>query len=454
MSKPRILLIDDEPAFRSLCEQWLISAGYEVRGGASVEEARALLGPFDPDLLLLDLSLPPHFDPADTLKAVPEFASRPVIILTGHADRELALYAMRQGAWDFLAKPLDPDMLAVVVKRAVTKHQLSRELQLLRNGPASGTPLDRLIGVSPSMTGVRALVERIAPTDARVLVTGPSGTGKEVISRALHDLSLRAEGPFISVHCGAIPADLLESELFGYVKGAFTGADRDRDGLLKLADGGTLFLDEIGEMPLPMQVKLLRVLQEGNFYPVGGRTLQQINVRVVSATNANLPERVSRGEFREDLYYRIKGVTIETRPLSERPEDIPLLVRHFLSQQAQNSGQPPLHLDPEVLDWLLRRKWPGNVRELRNSLESICALSRGGRVTLEDVALLHPGAQSGTAADEMIDSDAPLEEQVRALEIRVIRRALVQYDGNRTRAATALGLSRQGLLKKIERYGL
>jgi len=438
MSKPRILLIDDEPAFRSLCEQWLAGAGYEVRGGASVEEARALLGPFDP---------------ADTLKAVPEFASRPVIILTGHADRELALQAMQQGAWDFLAKPLDPDMLAVVVKRAVTKHQLSRELQQLRRGQGSGTPLDRLIGVSPSMTGVRALVERIAPTDARVLVTGPSGTGKEVISRALHDLSLRAEGPFISVHCGAIPADLLESELFGYVKGAFTGADRDRDGLLKLADGGTLFLDEIGEMPLAMQVKLLRVLQEGNFYPVGGRSLQQINVRVISATNANLPERVARGEFREDLYYRIKGVTIETRPLSERPEDIPLLVRHFLAQQSLHSGLPPLHLDPAVLDWLLRRRWPGNVRELRNSLESICALSRGGRVTLDDVALLHPGAQPGAEAGA-VDSDASLEEQVRALEIRLIRQALTQHDDNRTRAAAALGLSRQGLLKKIERYGL
>jgi two-component system NtrC family response regulator len=247
MNRPRILLIDDEPAFRSLCEQWLANAGYEVRGGASLEDARTQLQAFDPDLLLLDLSLPPQFDPAHTLAALPEFADRPVIIITGHADRELALEAIQRGAWDFLAKPLDPDMLAVVVKRAVTKHQLSRELQQLKQGSREASPLARLIGNSPSMAAIRALVERIAPTDARVLVTGPSGTGKEVISRALHDLSLRASGPFISVHCGAIPADLLESELFGHVRGAFTGADRDRDGLLKLADGGTLFLDEIGE---------------------------------------------------------------------------------------------------------------------------------------------------------------------------------------------------------------
>ena len=452
MSKPRILLIDDEPAFRSLCEQWLANAGYEVRGGASLEDARTQLQAFDPDLLLLDLSLPPQFDPAHTLAALPEFADRPVIIITGHADRELALEAIQRGAWDFLAKPLDPDMLAVVVKRAVTKHQLSRELQQLRQGSREASPLARLIGSSPSMAGIRALVERIAPTDARVLVTGPSGTGKEVISRALHDLSLRASGPFISVHCGAIPADLLESELFGHVRGAFTGADRDRDGLLKLADGGTLFLDEIGEMPLPMQVKLLRVLQEGTFYPVGGRSLQQIDVRVVSATNANLPDKVARAEFREDLYYRIKGVTIETRPLGERAEDVPLLVRHFLALQAATTGSSELLLDPAVLDWLIHRPWPGNVRELRNTLESICALSRGGRVTLDDVALLHPGVQQAGAQQPA--SDAPLDEQVRALEIRLIRDALRRHDDNRTHAAATLGLSRQGLLKKIERYGL
>ncbi len=452
MNKPRILLIDDEPAFRSLCEQWLANAGYEVRGGASLDEARALVSSFDPDLLLLDLSLPPQFDPAHTLAAVPEFADRPVIIITGHADRELALEAIQQGAWDFLAKPLDPDMLAVVVKRAVTKHQLSRELQQLKEGGRETSPLARLIGCSPSMEGIRALVERIAPTDARVLVTGPSGTGKEVISRALHDLSLRAKGPFISVHCGAIPADLLESELFGHVRGAFTGADRDRQGLLQLADGGTLFLDEIGEMPLPMQVKLLRVLQEGTFYPVGGRSLQQINVRVISATNANLPEKVAGAEFREDLYYRIKGVTIETRPLGERAEDVPLLVRHFLAVQASDSGTAQVLLDPAVLDWLIHRPWPGNVRELRNTLESICALSRGGRVTLDDVALLHPGVQPAWQA--VPASDAPLDEQVRALEIRLIRAALRRHEDNRTHAAVTLGLSRQGLLKKIERYGL
>lgn len=444
---PHILLVDDEPAFRTLCAQWLEAEGYQLETGADLNELRGKLQQFDADLILLDLSLPPHFDPRHTLAALPQFIDRPVIILTGHGERELALEALSQGAWDFLAKPIDPDMLAVVVRRALTKHQLVRELNSLKQ--SRKPPLASLIGASPSMENIRALVQRIAPTDVRVLVTGPSGTGKEVISRAIHDLSQRARGPFISVHCGAIPAELLESELFGHTRGAFTGADKARDGLLKLADGGTLFLDEIGEMPLAMQVKLLRVLQEGSFYPVGGRSLETIDVRVVSATNASLPDKVSRGEFREDLYYRIKGVTIETRPLDERPEDIPLLVGHFLELQAR--GQPPLRPDTEAFNWFIHRRWPGNVRELKSALDSVAAIARGGVIRLEDIALLYPDAKPGPAPAAAGDS---LEAQVRALEIALITEALARHDNNRTHAAQALGLSRQGLLKKIERYGL
>ncbi|PSJ46503.1 sigma-54-dependent Fis family transcriptional regulator [Zobellella endophytica] len=451
MTPPRILLIDDEPAFRTLCGQWLGAEGYDVRTGADLNTLRTTLQAFDADLVLLDLSLPPRFDPRHTLSSLPQFTDRPVIILTGHGERELALEALRQGAWDFLAKPIDPDMLAVVVRRALTKHQLVRELNSLKHNLGRKSPLASLIGASPSMESIRALVQRIAPTDVRVLVTGPSGTGKEVISRAVHDLSQRASGPFISVHCGAIPAELLESELFGHTRGAFTGADKARDGLLKVADGGTLFLDEIGEMPLAMQVKLLRVLQEGSFYPVGSRTLETIDVRVVSATNANLPDKVSRGAFREDLFYRIKGVTIETRPLDERPEDIPLLITHFLELQHQNSGQPPLRPDTEAFNWFIQRRWPGNVRELKSTLDSVAAIARGGVITLDDIALLYPAARATPAPAAGGDS---LDAQVRALEIALISQALARHDNNRTHAAQALGLSRQGLLKKIERYGL
>jgi len=471
----RILLVDDEPAFRLLAERFLTQQGYQVSSAADLTQARQLLAKMPFDLLLLDLSLPPLFDPAATLAALPELNAQPVIILTGHAERELALQAISLGAWDFIAKPVDPDLLAVVVKRAISKHQLELELtQLKRQGGNNGA-LKTLIGVSRQMDTIRTLIQRIAPTEVRVLVTGPSGTGKEVISRALHQLSLRSSGPFVSVHCGAIPADLLESELFGYVKGAFTGADKDRQGLLAMANGGTLFLDEIGEMPLPMQVKMLRVLQEGTYYPVGGREQKRIDVRLVSATNAVLPDLVAQGKFREDLYYRIKGITLETPALDERREDVPLLIQHFLQQLSQaqpkvGAANQLLTLAAPALQWFLQRSWPGNVRELKNTLESVVAISQHGVVQISDIELLHMDAASPAQSHKLLSSagssalspaeDAgfasglSLEEQVRNLEISLLMSALQQSQGNRSQAARALGLSRQGLLKKIERYGL
>lgn len=446
----RILLVDDEPAFRLLAERFLTQQGHQVVSVADLTAARAQQASQSFDLILLDLSLPPAFDPQVTLAALAEFAAQPVIIMTGHAERELALKAISLGAWDFLAKPVDPDMLAVVVKRAISKHQLSRELTLLRRTNQSTDALSQLVGVSRQMDNIRTLVQRIAPTEVRVLVTGPSGTGKEVVSRVLHQLSLRNKGPFVSVHCGAIPAELLESELFGYVKGAFTGADKDRQGLLSLANGGTLFLDEIGEMPLPMQVKMLRVLQEGTFYPVGGREQKQIDVRLISATNAVLPELVRLGKFREDLYYRIKGITLETPALAERREDIPLLIQRFLQQHPAD-----IQLSPEAMAWFLQQKFPGNVRELKNTLESVLAIAQGGVVTLSDIQLLHLTPQQLPAATPvMAATGLSLDEQVRQLEVSLLTQALLESQGNRSQAARVLGLSRQGLLKKIERYGL
>ncbi|WP_097459248.1 sigma-54-dependent transcriptional regulator [Mangrovitalea sediminis] len=455
MSTPaRILLVDDEPAFCELCAGWLSQAGYQVATAGDLEEAGRLVSQVDPDLVLLDLSLPPSFDPQHTLSSLARFGDRPVIILTGHAQRELALEAIDRGAWDFLAKPVDPDMLAVVVRRAVGKHQLTRELDRLKAAVSKPDVLSGLIGASENIAGIRSLIARIAPTDVPVLVTGPSGTGKEVISRAIHDLSKRREGPFISVHCGAIPPDLLESELFGYKRGAFTGAERDRIGMLALADGGTLFLDEIGEMPAGMQVKLLRVLQEGTFYPVGGRAQVQIDVRLISATNADLPERVAGGQFREDLFYRIKGVMLQTRALDERREDIPLLCEHFLERWRIQQGRRP-QLAPTARDWFLRRRWPGNVRELKNTLESVAAICQGEQITLDDIHLLNPDSVSPVAVGAEVSAPGvSLDEQVRALEIRLIGDALSRAGGNRSHAARALGLSRQGLLKKMERYGL
>ncbi len=446
----RILLVDDEPAFRLLAERFLTQQGHQVVSVADLATARTQLAAQSFDLILLDLSLPPAFDPQATLLALAEFTAQPVIIMTGHAERELALKAISLGAWDFLAKPVDPDMLAVVVKRAISKHQLSRELTLLKRHHQPTDVLSQLVGVSRQMDNIRTLVQRIAPTEVRVLVTGPSGTGKEVVSRVLHQLSLRSKGPFVSVHCGAIPAELLESELFGYVKGAFTGADKDRQGLLSLANGGTLFLDEIGEMPLPMQVKMLRVLQEGTFYPVGGREQKQIDVRLISATNAVLPELVCQGKFREDLYYRIKGITLETPALDERREDIPLLIQRFLQQHPAD-----IQLSPEAMAWFLQQTFPGNVRELKNTLESVLAIAQGGVVTLSDIQLLHLTPQQTPAAMPLLASPGlSLDEQVRQLEVSLLTQALLESQGNRSQAARVLGLSRQGLLKKIERYGL
>ncbi|PYF82487.1 MULTISPECIES: sigma-54 dependent transcriptional regulator [Marinomonas] len=454
MTQNKILLVDDEPAFRELASRWLAKQDYHVKTAGSLDEARGALASFDADLVLLDLSMPPSFDPQVTLDAIGEFDGRPVIIITGHADRDLALKAIELGAWDFIAKPIDPDMLAVVVRRAITKTTLERELTQLKQTGNSAKGASAYIGHSISSQKVRALVERIAPTDVRVLVTGPSGTGKEVISRTLHDLSHRAAKPFISVHCGAIPADLLESELFGYVKGAFTGAEKDKVGLLSLADGGTLFLDEIGEMPLAMQVKLLRVLQEGTFFPVGGREQKHIDIRVVSATNADLLSKVQEGSFREDLYYRIKGVNIETQALAERLEDVPVLLQSFL-QRLQNQQNKQLQLSPEAVQWFRDQTWPGNVRELKNALESVASICPQGQITMEDIQLLYP---SGEAIRQTPIStptnDASLDEQVRDLEIRLINQALEKNQGNRTQAAKQLGISRQGLIKKIERYGV
>jgi len=449
----KVLLVDDEPAFRLLAERFLRQQGHQVLLAADLTQARTQLAQQQVDLVLLDLSLPPAFDPEQTLQALPELAGQPVIILTGHAERELALKAVSLGAWDFLAKPIDPDLMAVVVRRAISKHQLETELQSLKRGVTKGNGLSQLVGVSAALRNIRTLIERIAPTDVRVLVTGPSGTGKEVISRALHQLSLRSSGPFVSVHCGAIPAELLESELFGYARGAFTGADKDRQGLLSLADSGTLFLDEIGEMPLPMQVKLLRVLQEGTFFPVGGREQKKIDIRLICATNADLPELVRQGRFREDLYYRIKGITLETAALDDRRDDIPLLINHFLAELAAKSGQS-VQLAAPVLQWFLQRSWPGNVRELRNTLESVAAIARHGVVQLADLQLLQLDQQTGESTAESLPAGSSLDDQVRALEVRLLTEALLTHQGNRSQAARALGLSRQGLLKKIERYGL
>ena len=353
----RVLLVDDEPAFQRLGGDFLRQLGHDVAVAGDAAQALAAFERQRPALVLLDLAMPPHMDPERGLELIPRLARVPVVVLTGHGEHALALRAAELGAWDFLAKPVDPDLLRFVVARALRKSRLDAEIAALR-AEAAADDLG-LVGQSAAMAQLRAMVRRVGATGVSVLVLGPTGTGKELVARALAACSPRRDGPFVAIHCGALSAELLESELFGHLKGSFTGAYRDQPGLVEAAHEGTLFLDEVGEMPPAMQVKLLRFLQEGSFVPVGSRVTRRADVRVVAATHRDLEAMVREGAFREDLFYRLKGVVLRTPALAERAGDVPLLAARFLRRAAPRAG-----LSAGALAWLAARSWPGNVREI------------------------------------------------------------------------------------------
>jgi DNA-binding NtrC family response regulator len=413
----RILLVDDEVVFCDLCSLWLQQAGYQVETSFTLNDAvekfqhaKNKQQPFD--IIIHDLALPPSSRPEDTLEQLHHYQGVPVLVLTGHDDRALAIKAIEMGAWDFISKPVDPELLKIIIARALDKHSLLKQVSNLEHQlektQLNDLPNFGLIGNSPAIQNTRELIQRISATQVPVFIQGPSGTGKEIIANAIHQGSDRNDKPFISVHCGAIPADLLESELFGYKKGAFTGAEKDRKGLLATADGGTLFLDEIGEMPLAMQVKLLRVLQEGNYYPLGSRQLENIDIRLISATNRNVPAAVQSGDFREDLYYRIKGLTISTSSLDERKEDITPLVNHFIGLY-NKKYKTELSIHKEVCKWFFNTPWPGNVRELKNTLESAAAICLKNEVTIQEIQLIRGESPvNNQAQPEVNESPLPL----------------------------------------------
>jgi DNA-binding NtrC family response regulator len=463
--KTKILLIDDEVAFCELCALLLEQAGYHVEythdatsGLALFNHAQSLNeGNEGFALVIHDLSLPPSFRPEDSLDNLKFYNDIPVLVLTAHSDRTLALKAIELGAWDFINKPIDPDLLQIIIQRALEKNSLLQQIKNLETElQQPDTPNFGLIGNSNAIQSTRELIQRISNTQVPVLIQGPSGTGKEIIANAIHNYSDRKQHNMISVHCGAIPAELLESELFGYKKGAFTGADNDRKGLLASADQGTLFLDEIGEMPLAMQVKLLRVLQDGSYYPVGSRQLETLNIRLVCATNRDLPKEVQDSSFREDLYYRIKGLTISTTSLASRREDIAVLLDHFLIRY-NHQHKADISLDQVACNWFINTPWPGNVRELKNTLESAAAICLNNRLSLPEIELIRGESTTPKQADQLADKtlhSKTLEQHVNELEISLITKAMANNKGNKTHTAQALGITRQGLINKIKRYAL
>ncbi|SFD79968.1 sigma-54-dependent transcriptional regulator [Paracidovorax konjaci] len=456
-----ILLVDDEPAYQRLGSSFLRELGHRVSVAGDADGAIRTFEEDPAHVVLLDLAMPPRMDPEAGLDLIARFANAVVVVVSGHGERALALRAAERGAWDFLTKPIDPDMLRFVVSRALHKARLDAELRELRTRGAPGEDLG-IVGQTPAAQQLRAMVRRVAGTSVNVMVLGPTGTGKELVARALHQCSGRSAGPLAVIHCGALSAELLESELFGHLKGSFTGAHRDQPGLLETAHGGTLFLDEVGEMPLPMQVKLLRFLQEGTFVPVGGRETKRADVRVVSATHRDLEGMARDGGFREDLFYRLKGVVLRLPALAERAADVPLLAAHFLHR-----AEPGAAFTADAQAWLAAAVWPGNVRQLRAVVESAAALIAPGSARV-DAGLLRfasgesqelpepepdagPDAAPGHGASP---SPGALDAAIQELETRMLRDTLQACGGNQSEAARRLGISRVGLIKKLARLGL
>jgi two-component system, NtrC family, response regulator AtoC len=448
----RVLIVDDDDSLRESLALVLGAEGWDVGVAANADEALARLDDAAPDLVLCDLRMPGR----DGLALLPELARRrpeaPVILMSAHGGEDLALEAMRRGAYDYLAKPFQPAEVLLVLQKAQERERLRRKTALLARDVERAVGERPIVAASAGMIEVLELIERASEYKATVLLTGESGTGKEVLARAIHAQSPRRGEAFVAVNCGAIPENLLESELFGHVKGAFTGADRARRGLFVEADGGTLFLDEIGEMPLALQVKLLRVLQEEEVRPLGDSKPRQVDVRVLAATARELEGEVAAGRFREDLFYRLNVLRVRVPPLRERREDIPLLVDHFLAQFRDALGKPVRGIADDALARLVAYRWPGNVRELENVLERAVILARGDHLGLRELPANVVELDAGPGAEDDAGGDLSLKRARRAAETEMIRRALRETDGNRTHAARLLGISHRALLYKIKDY--
>jgi len=448
-TKPRLMVIDDLDSARAMMKRTL-ARSCEVYDFPSVAEALPAVERADFDCIVTDLRMPG----IDGLEGLRRFKARvpaiPVVLVTAFATVETAVEAMKAGAFDYLKKPFEPEELELLVARAVEHARLVRENQRLRAELKGGDGAHGIVGKSQAMKDVTSVLSRIAGSDVPILIEGESGTGKDLLARAAHAMSARAAGPYVALNMSAIPENLAEAELFGHEKGAFTGAEQAREGFFAEAEGGTLFLDELGLLPPSLQPKLLRVLQDGEYIPVGSRKARKANVRVIAATNENLARLVKEGKFREDLWFRLRVVPVRLPPLRERREDVPALIEHFVQKHALRLGRPPLQPDADALRALLDHPWPGNIRELEHAIERGLLLAQGAAITLAD---LPPELTPAPVAEG--EEDGGRYRRARdAWERRWFEDLLREAGGNVTEAAKAAGLHRSTLYEKLARYGL
>jgi two-component system NtrC family response regulator len=449
-----ILIVDDEKNYLLVLEALLGPEGYEILTCDNAKESLRLIRESDLDLVITDMKMP-GMNGIELLeeckKAKPHL---PVIMMTAYGTIELAVEAMKKQAHDYITKPFQNEELKLTVKKALKNYRLVKENQRLSEALLDRYRYGNIIGKSKPMLEIFDSIDKVAQSRASVLITGRSGTGKELIAKAIHYNSPRKDHPFISINCGALTETLLESELFGHERGAFTGAVAMKKGRFELADEGTLFLDEIGDMPPSLQVKLLRVLQEMDFERVGGTKTIKIDVRVLSASNRNIKEDVTSGTFREDLFYRLNVMNIKVPLLRERIDDIPLLVKHFIGKYKEDAGENKIELSPEVWKMLYNYSWPGNVRELENVIERAVVLSSEGLITPEDLPEELVGAKIEFDVERFIPPDVPLPKALEQIEEKLIRRALAQCNNVQSHASDMLGIKKNLIQHKMKKYGI
>jgi len=443
-----VIVVDDDREMANVLSDVLTEAGYRVLSAGSGKEALTLVKEQDPDLLITDLRMSGMSGHQLQLELKRMAPTLPVVIITAFGSIPTAIESMKLGAFDYLTKPFGNDELLLVVSRALEDCKLRQEVRRLRSELAHSYGLPNIIATDPKMIAVLGMIEQIADSSASVLITGESGTGKDLIARALHFSSARCDGPFIPINCAAIPESLIESELFGYVKGAFTDARQGKTGLFVAARGGTLFLDEIGEMPPPLQAKLLRAIEDKRIRPLGAIEETSIDVRIVAASNTDLDKAIAERKFRSDLYYRLATVTLPVPPLRERPQDIALLARHFLIRASAEAGKNIRDLDPDATACLMRYRWPGNVRELQSAIQTGVILSRDSTFGVKDLPARITG--SGAPAAKLLEDAVERRLSLDQLEREYVRAVLESVNGNKTEASVVLQIDRKTLYRKLE----